>query len=385
MTGLSLPTVPAQEAVESGCLIIDVRSPAEYSRGSVPGSINLPLLGDAERAEVGTMYAEQGARAARMCAVELVSPSLPEYLSRIAAILPRGVRPAVMCWRGGERSRNVVLLLALVGVQALQVEGGYRAYRRTVMEALAEWRPPCPVFTLYGYTGSGKSALLRAISAAGAAGMIPKLAPGSAAKSGPALAHSCVPWVLDLEGLALHRGSLLGGLNQPGTRNQRDFEALLWKELRRPAGDCLLLEGEGPKIGDLVLPRPVARAVREGIPILVESSLEDRTRRIMLEYAPERWTEAERVHFRRGLDLIGARLPAGLLRSLRTAFDDGRFDEVVKGLLVHYYDPLYQRSSVHGRAFVFTLDVGLAPEEDADRLVSLIGEFFERTALKRRV
>ena len=132
-----------------------------------------------------------------------------------------------MCWRGGERSRNVVLLLALIGVHAVTVSGGYRAYRKEVLSGLAEWRPPVPVVTLYGHTGAGKSALLR-----GLAELAPRL-------RGPR------PWLLDLEELALHRGSLLGGLNQPGERRQKDFDALLWDELRRPRGRLSGARGRG--------------------------------------------------------------------------------------------------------------------------------------------
>jgi tRNA 2-selenouridine synthase len=310
--------------------------------------------------------------------VELIAASLPGYLSSVVEMITRGGRPAVMCWRGGERSRNVALLLALVGVQALQVEGGYKAYRRWVMDSLAAWKPPCPVFTLYGYTGSGKSAVLRAIAA-----YERREAPRSCARPGAAAAP--VPWVVDLEKLALHRGSLLGGLNQPGERSQRDFEGLLWEELRQPRGDYLLLEGEGAKIGGLVLPASVAAAVREGIPVRVDSKTEDRTRRIMDEYSPGTWSAEDAAMFEDGLRLIGARLPGETLLSLRTGFDDGRFDEVVKGLLVQYYDPLYLRSSVRGRDFVFTLDTSFAPEQDACRLVSLIEDYLERSALKRRV
>lgn len=350
MSGVTVPCIEPEEAVQGRYLVVDVRAPVEFDTGSVPGSVNLPLLDDEARAHVGTVYAQLGSQAARLAAMDTVSPILPQYLRTLLAALPPRKRPAVLCWRGGERSRNVVLLLALVGVHAVQVRGGYRAYRRWVRESLENWAPPVPVFTLHGPTGSGKSQLLRTLRGMGGRGQRPR------------------PWVVDLEGLALHRGSLLGGLNQPGERTQKDFEALLWDQLRCPHGDYLLLEGEGRRIGRLSLPAAVAAAISTGRPVHVAAPVEARTQRILHEYAPGAWSAQERRHFLESIALIGASLPASAAASLRTAFEDGRFAEVVQVLLVHYYDPLYQRSSVEGRDFVLRLVTGADAEADARRL-----------------
>jgi tRNA 2-selenouridine synthase len=263
-------------------------------------------------------------------------------------------RLAIMCWRGGERSRNVVLLLGLIGVHAVQVEGGYKAYRRWVREGLQAWRPTMPVYTLFGYTGAGKTELLRAL-----------------ARLAPTLPRPR-PAVIDLEALALHRGSLLGGLNQPGERTQKDFEALTWDALRRLDGEYLLLEGEGNKIGHIVLPESVGAAVRVGQPVQVAAGVVERAERLLAEYAPRGWDAVDVDAFRGSLDLIGRRLPPATAVALRTAFEDGRFPEVVTGLLQDYYDPLYQRSSVEGREFVLTLSTGPDPVENARRLAAAI-------------
>lgn len=335
-------------------VVVDVRSASEFRKGSVPGSVNLPLLDDAERSLIGTTYSREGSKAARLLAMDLVSPRLPSYLRSIVDRIPKGCRPAVLCWRGGERSRNVVLLLALIGVHAVQVRGGYRAHRRWVCEELEAWKSPCPVVTLHGHTGAGKSELLRTLRTL------------TFSLDGPR------PWVVDLEKLALHRGSLLGGLNQPGQRTQRDFEALLWEELRDPQGDYLVLEGEGKRIGRLSVPPSVAAAVSSGLPIQVTASVEERTARILEEYAPHSWTDAERQAFRESLDLIGRGMCTTSLTGLRTAFEDGRFAEVVNTLLVEYYDPLYQKSSVEGRDFVLTVRMGHNPAADARRFAARV-------------
>jgi tRNA 2-selenouridine synthase len=349
--------------MEGGFQVVDVRSPMEFADGHMPGAVNRPLLDDTQRETVGIAYKNEGASRARVAAMELVSPDLAGYLAglgELAKAQPRGRRLAVMCWRGGERSRNVVLLLALIGVHAVTVTGGYRAYRREVLNGLEQWRPNLPVVTLYGQTGAGKSALLRAL-----AGTIPSK-------------RGARPWGLDLEQLALHRGSLLGGLNQPGERRQKDFDALLWDELRHPRGDYLVLEGEGGKIGRIFLPTTVAEAIRGGLPVLVSASVESRAERIMQEYDPESWGSLDVERFRRSLELIAARLPRETVTSLETAFVDGRFTDVVKRLLVEYYDPLYQRSCVDGRSFVLRFETSPDPVQDARRFVRaaarLIGE-----------
>ncbi len=360
---LQVPSITAAEAMEGGFQVVDVRSPAEFAEGHMPGSLNHPLLDDPARAAVGVSYKNEGAAKARLVAMELVSPGLPVYLGSLVALarsLPKGRRLAVMCWRGGERSRNVVLLLALVGVHAVIVRGGYRAYRKEVLEGMAHWRPPVPVFTLYGHTGAGKSALIREL-----------------VRISPRL-DTPRPWVVDLEGLALHRGSLLGGLNQPGERRQKDFDALLWDELRGARGDYLILECEGGKIGRLFVPGTVADAIRSGTPVLVRAPAEARAARIIQEYSPDSWAEGDHDRFRRSLELIGARLPKEEVLSLERAFADGRFRDVVEALLASYYDPLYERSCVEGRRFVLEFETTSDPESDACRFAAdmarLIGE-----------
>ena len=366
VTDLCVPSISPAEVVGGGFQVVDVRSPVEFAEGHVPGAVNLPLLDDGQRAAVGTAYKEEGASPARMTAMELVSPGLAGYLhalSDLARSQPKGRRLAIMCWRGGERSRNVVLLLALVGLHVVMVTGGYRGYRREVLAELEKWSPGVPVVTLYGHTGAGKSALLRSLA---------DIAPGL---------RSLHPWPLDLERLALHRGSLLGGLNQPGERRQKDFDALLWEELRRPGGDYLVLECEGGKIGRIYLAGKVAEAVRSGIPVQVTASIEARTTRIMEEYSPGTWGEDDRRRFRRSLELIATRLPRESYLSLERAFDDGRFSEVVQRLLVEYYDPMYHRSCVEGREFVLEFETTTDPVADARRFVKQIARHMREVDL----
>jgi tRNA 2-selenouridine synthase len=370
VTDLHVPSIGSLELMEGGFQVVDVRSPGEFEEGHVPGAVSLPLLSDAQRETVGIAYKAEGAPRARMTAMELVSPGLISYLSSLAVLArsqPRGRRLAIMCWRGGERSRNVVLLLALIGVHVVRVTGGYRAYRRDVVGFLAGWSPPVPVITLYGPTGAGKSALLRALEQMRRTLPAPR------------------PWVLDLERLALHRGSFLGGLNQPAKRRQKDFDALLWDVLKKPVGDYLVLEGEGARIGAIHLPGSVADAIRGGLPVLVAAPVEQRCRRIIEEYLPAKWAEEDVAQFRRSLSLIGSRLGREALASLETAFDDGRFTDVVTGLLVGYYDPLYSKSCVEGRDFVLEFPTSPDPIKDARRFADAATRLIEEVPLSSLV
>jgi tRNA 2-selenouridine synthase len=231
------------------------------------------------------------------------------------------------------------------------VKGGYRAYRKELLTRLGGWTSPVPVYTLYGHTGAGKSALIRALAA---------LTDGV---DGPR------PWVVDLEEMALHRGSLLGGLNQPGQQSQKGFDALLWEQLQRPRGDYLVLEGEGGRIGRIYVPLTVADAIRTGSPVLVTAPLAVRAERILREYAPEGWDETDRQRFQRSLKVIAPRLSRERLAFLERAFADGRFTDVVEGLLTDYYDPLYQRSCVDDRRFVLEFETTSDPDNDARRFV----------------
>jgi tRNA 2-selenouridine synthase len=349
---LQVPAVPPGDAVDGDFVLVDVRSPREFAEGHVPGAVNLPFLDDTQRRLVGLVYREFGAQQARTAAMDLVAPSLAGYLRALSLLTRTGRRLAIMCWRGGERSRNVVLLLALIGVHAVRVEGGYKAYRRWVLDGLASWRPDRPVFTLFGETGSGKTAVLRALERRAADQPAPRA------------------WVVDLEGIALHRGSLLGGLYQPGERTQKQFDSLVWEALRHPRGEYMVVEGEGGKIGRLFLPEAAAELVRRGVPVHVTAPRSERVRRIVSEYAPGVWGETDKARFRRGLELIGRRLPPEEVSYLRQAFGAGRFDALVDRLLVGYYDPLYRRSSVEGREFALTLHTSPDPDADAHRLAT---------------
>lgn len=298
---------------EGSLTVVDVRSPSEFEESTIPGSVNLPLFDDAERAEVGTLYKQIGVESAKDRGLEIVSAKLPAFI-RSFAELPG--KKAVFCWRGGMRSKTTATVLSLMGIHAYRLTGGYRAYRKWVVETLESYRLKPRAYVLHGNTGSGKTAVLRALKAKG------------------------IP-VLDLEGMAGHRGSIFG---QIGLRshNQKTFDALLTEELLR-YGDSpyVFMEAESKRIGKAVLPDFLIRAKEKGRHIWLEMPMEVRIRHILEDYRPWEHREECLTAFRQ----IKSRIHTPIAAEIEGCLKTDRFDRAVEMLLVQYYDPRYAHSS----------------------------------------
>ncbi|HEY3633978.1 MAG TPA: tRNA 2-selenouridine(34) synthase MnmH [Caldimonas sp.] len=313
-------TISAAEAIaglDRFDTIVDARSPSEYAEDRLPGAVNWPSLDDAERALVGTEYKQVSPFAARKRGAALVARNVAAHVEHHVLDKPHGWTPLVYCWRGGKRSGALATVLDQIGFRVHVLEGGYRAFRRTLVAALDElparfeWRVVC------GPTGSGKSRLLAALAAQGAQ-------------------------VLDLEALANHRGSVLGlvpGTSQP---TQKAFDTLVWETLRRldPARP-VFVESESRKIGELRVPEALIERMRASPCLWLELPIEARVALLLDEYD----------FFVADVDVFCARLDA--LRALRgsavvDAWQDGarhgRTADVVRDLLETHYDPIYLES-----------------------------------------
>lgn len=244
---------------ESYC-VVDVRSPKEFLEARIPGAVNLPLFGDEERAILGAAYRREGAEQAKLLGLSLAAPRLPQLVETILACAA-GREIVLYCWRGGMRSRSLFSVMSAMGYSVWQLQGGYKAFRRQVVSYLNNTKIGVPVFVLNGLTGVGKTLLLRELARCGAP-------------------------VLNLEEMANHRGSVFGAVGLGAARSQKDFEALLFLALHDLQGaPYLLVEGEGKKIGPVVLPDFLCEAMREGAHLLLEAALDLRVERILNEYA----------------------------------------------------------------------------------------------------
>ncbi len=354
--------------------LIDLRSPAEYAEDHLPGALNVPLFDDLERALIGTLYVrhspqaafEQGraltrakivpftARIAAACGWEPGAQDLEERVERLTAggiaYLERELQPepvvpgpvVLYCWRGGLRSRSVVAFLRGLGyAEAQGLEGGYRAYRQWVRQRLEAWRTPAS-FVLRGLTGVGKTLVLRALA---------ELRPD---------------WVLDIEGLAGHRSSILGMVGlEPAS--QKLFESRLVARVARGFGSACVVEGESRKVGDVILPVGVWRAIDEGVALELHADPARRVRVLLDDYLA---TAHSRAELARQLPFIEARLGPRWQGELVALLAAGREAELVELLLARYYDPLYTHSE-RGRDYAARFDSS-DPRATASELVRWI-------------
>lgn len=240
--------------------IIDVRTPAEFAEDHAPGAINCPVLDDAQRVEVGTLYKQVSPFAAKKIGAAYVAENVARHLRERFLDRPKSWRPLVMCWRGGERSGAMTHILRRVGWDAQQLDGGYKAYRRLVVDTLVEQPRDFAFQVVCGATGSGKSRLLQALAARGAQ-------------------------VLDLEALACHKGSVLGVLPDADQPSQKAFETRLLAALAGldPARP-VFVEAESRKIGRLHLPDTLLEGLRAGACIEVEAEFSARVEFLLRDY-----------------------------------------------------------------------------------------------------
>ena len=316
--------------------IIDVRSEGEFALDHLPGAINCPVLNDEERVRVGTLYKQVNAFEAKKVGAALVAHNIARHLETQFADKPRDWKPLVYCWRGGNRSGGLAHILATVGWPAIQLDGGYKAYRAHVSGALDH--PPGLQFrVICGTTGSGKSRLLETLDAIGAQ-------------------------VLDLERLAAHRGSVLGHLPNEAQPSQKMFESRIWDKLRHFDPNLpVFVESESKKVGNLRVPDAVMERMRAAPCVALTLSRPNRVRLLMEDYS----------HFAGDPQALNGQLEHLVQLHGRAKIDawhamanSGAMPELVDQLLVEHYDPAYLRSIdrnfVHyGQAEVLELnDIG---------------------------
>ena len=329
--------------------IVDVRSPSEYALDHVPGAINCPVLDDEERARVGATYVRESPFRAKKLGAALVARNIARHVETSFIDKPKSWRPLVYCWRGGQRSGAMTIVLRQVGWDARKLAGGYKAYRRHVVAEIDRLAPQLTLRVVCGPTGSGKSTLLRALGDAG-------------------------EQVLDLERLAAHRGSVLGELPGEPQPSQKMFDSRLWSRLRGldPARP-VYVEAESKKIGEVRVPDAVIGRMWDSECILMECERTARIALLLREYA----------HFMRDPALLVAKLDCLLplhgharierWKSLAVA---GEWPALVGELLVDHYDPAYGKSTLkHYRRLAQAVIVNILSGEAQE---------FERAALDLR-
>jgi tRNA 2-selenouridine synthase len=307
--------------------VIDARTPAEYAEDHVPGAVSAPVLDDRQRAEVGTLYKQVSPFDAKKLGAALVSKNIARHVETLFAAKERTWRPLVYCWRGGKRSGAMAHVLREIGWDAKTLEGGYRAYRSWVISQLSEAPARLEFRVVHGATGSGKSRLLASLARAGAQ-------------------------VLDLEELAAHRGSVLGGLPGRPQPSQKMFESLLLRAISAlDASRPVFIEGESKKIGQLHVPEALIARMRAAECVRLESSLETRVTLLLEEY---RHFLEDRPKLETQLDCLTALHGRARIAEWKALAARGEWRAFVARLLCEHYDPAYRNSSL--RNFVRLAD-----------------------------
>lgn len=306
-----LPTLEQFDA------IIDVRSPSEFALDHIPGAINCPVLDDEQRQRIGTMYKQVGAFEAKKIGAALVAHNIAHHIETQFIDKPHAWKPLLYCWRGGNRSGAMALILARIGWPAIQLDGGYKEYRRHVNAELLTLPALFSFKVVCGPTGSGKSRLLQILAEHGAQ-------------------------VLDLEKLAAHRGSVLGSLPTEAQPSQKKFESDIWHTLRSfdPAR-VVYIESESKKVGNLRVPDALIDNMRSSACIDLQLAHEDRVKLLMQDYE----------HFISDPDLLNAQLACLVqlhgkekIAHWQALASTHEMEKLVGELLEDHYDPAYSKS-----------------------------------------
>jgi tRNA 2-selenouridine synthase len=337
--------VPKKQNVQqflenSDRVIFDVRSPGEFAKAHIPGAYNLPLFSDEERAAVGTTYKQVGADEALLQGLDFVGPKMSDLIRQARRLSPRHSQVRMYCFRGGQRSHSLAWLLEKAGFEVKLLIGGYKAYRRQVLESFFE---PQEFLVLSGCTGAGKTRLLHALGERG-------------------------EQVIDLEGLAKHRGSAFGGYHQPADLSVEMFQNQLHQEWARfDRSRRVWVEDECRMLGRLIVPDGFWEQMRAAPVIFLDIEQKHRVRLLVEEYG-----DYGKDLLEGSVNRIARRLGGLRHQQCLEALEENRYGEVVEHCL-NYYDEAYLHSLNKRKPeplFKLALD-GVDTEENVEKLLYL--------------
>ena len=309
--------------------VIDVRSPAEFAEDHVPGAINLPALSNEQRAEVGTIYVQVAPFKARKIGAALVARNVADHLEGPLKDLEGSWRPLVYCWRGGQRSGSFASILSQIGWRAEVIDGGYQSFRNLVHDVLYKDAVSHRLVLLDGNTGTAKTDILHRLDALGVQ-------------------------VLDLEGLANHRGSLLGEMDG-GQPAQKGFETALACALARlDPTRPVIVEAESSKVGERVVPPSLWAAMKAAPRIEIDAPLDARARYLANAYAD---VSADTAGLTHKLEIL-RRHRGSLVDGWLALLNAGEFEILARALMDEHYDPTYRSGRTrHGAEVLMRFDV----------------------------
>lgn len=301
--------------IEGSYILIDVRSPSEYESETIPGSVNIPIFDDKERETIGTIYKQDSMENAKKIGIEVGAKNLPIIFDRVSQLDKQYNSLIFFCARGGFRSSALVSLFRSLGINSIKLDGGYKGYRKYINEHLPTLVGKVHFVVLYGNTGTGKTDILKSLQSQGMN-------------------------ILDLEGCANHRGSILGNVGLGEQNSQKMFESLVYNSLKTRNSNLVFVEGESQRIGKDVIPKYLYDAMNKGVFIKIEASLEKRIDNLFKEYV--HGTDGELIS---SLNLLRKYLGDKNIDKYIELVNQHEYKQVIEELIIKYYDPLYEHKN----------------------------------------
>jgi tRNA 2-selenouridine synthase len=323
--------------------VVDVRSPAEYAQGHIPGALNMPLFTDEERKIVGTTYKQQGRKEAIVKGLDFAGRKLSGFVLQANTHAP-DQNIILYCWRGGMRSESMAWLLSLAGFDVYLLENGYKAFRRY---CFAIWEKADNLIVLSGKTGCGKTDILLSLKKSGCQ-------------------------VIDLEGLAGHRGSAFGAIGKPPQPTNEQFENLLaleWQQMdwQKP----VWVEDESRRIGSVFLPEKLFQMKYKSMVIELDISKSIRIQRLIADYA-----SYPKELLLKSTEKIERKLGGQHAKTASEAIQLDDFETAVD-IILTYYDKAYEYDILqHHPNNIFKLEINTGnARENAQHILDFMKSF----------
>lgn len=309
-------------------ILIDLRSEGEYEKYTIPGAINLPILNNKERKEVGTVYKNESEDKAKSIAVKAASEKLPYIYETIRALEKKYEKVVLFCARGGMRSTVLDKFLVSLGAKVYKLKDGYKGYRAFINQELPKINEEIEYIVLQGNTGTGKTLILKELEQRGYN-------------------------ILDLEGCANHRGSFLGNVGLGEGNSQKKFESLVYEQLKSRTNNLIIIEGESKRIGGVLIPDYIYEKMKDSKRLLIKADLDKRAKNIIDEYIQNKnWKEETK----RGLIRLEKYLGKKEVERYIQLLEEEDVLKLVKDLMETYYDPMYRKGE-DKYSYEITIDV----------------------------
>lgn len=328
------------ENVKDDTIFIDVRSPEEYKKETIENAVNLPLFTEEERSEIGTAYKQKSVEEARRLGVKYASSKMLYFYDEIVKLKEKNKNLTVFCARGGYRSTFFANAFTSIGMKINKLHGGYKHYRKIVRETLPDINDKITYIVVHGNTGVGKTEILYSLREKGLD-------------------------VLDLEGAANHRGSLLGSIGLGECSTQKSFESKIFHQLEKSKSKYVLVEAESRRIGKVMVPMYIFESMKKGIHILVNADIDYRVKILKKDYILNDSFVKESIQ---AIEKMQRYMQKEKVEKLIEEVKNKNFDYIAKELMLNYYDPMYEHKS-NSYQYALSLADIKSSEEAANNIV----------------